>query len=129
MAFNIYYGYLGIFPIDSFLIFDSGYYVLNGFFPFKDYWTITGPLLDYFQAFLFLIFGVNWFSYVIHAALINLNLALFSYSVFVQLGLKNFYSFIYSVGVALLAYPHIGTPFIDHHSTIFSLLSIYFLHY
>ena len=125
LAFNIYYGYLGIFPIDSFLIFDSGYYVLNGFFPFKDYWTITGPLLDYFQAFLFLIFGVNWFSYVIHAALINLILALFSYSVFVQLGLKNFYSFIYSVGVALLAYPHIGTPFIAHHSTIFSLLSIY----
>ena len=125
IGFNFYYGYVGIFPIDSFLIFDSGYYVLNGFYPFKDYWTVTGPLLDYFQAFLFLIFGTNWFSYVLHASIMNLLLAIFSYFIFVQLGLKKIYSFIYSCGISLLAYPIIGTPFMDHHSAILSLIAIF----
>jgi len=122
---NLYYGYRGVFPIDSFLIFDSGYNVLNGSHPFKDYWSITGPLLDYIQAAFFFIFGVNWFSYVFHASVMNLILALFSYFLFKELGLKQIYSFFYSLGIALLAYPSIGVPFIDHHSTIFSILAIY----
>jgi len=122
---NLYYGYRGIFPIDSFLIFDSGYNVLNGSYPFKDYWSITGPLLDYIQALFFFIFGINWFSYIFHASIINLILALFSYFVFKELGFKKSNSFFYSIGIALLAYPSIGSPFIDHHSTIFSILAIY----
>ena len=125
-TFNTYYGYRGIFPIDSFLIFDGGYKVLNGNHPFKDYWSITGPLLDYFQAFFFLIFGVNWFSYVLHASTINLLLVIFSYFVFTSIGLKRWYSFIYCLGIGALAYPPVGTPFIDHHSSIFSILAIYF---
>ena len=120
LLFNLHYGYRGVFPIDSFLIFDSGYNVLNGLHPFKDYWLITGPLLDYLQAFFFLTFGVSWFSYVLHASIINLILVVFSYYVFVRLGLKRSYSFIYCIGIAVLAYPPIGTPFIDHHSAIFS---------
>ena len=50
---NQYYGYIGVFPEDSFLIFNSGYDVLNGYFPFKDYYTTTGPLLDLLQAIFF----------------------------------------------------------------------------
>ena len=123
--FTYYYGYRGIFPIDSFLIYDAGYKVLNNIHPFKDYWSITGPLLDYFQAALFFLFKVNWFSYVLHASILNLGLALFSYFIFKELGLKKSYSFIYSLGISLLAYPSIGVPFIDHHSIIFSIFSIY----
>jgi len=125
ITFNFHYGYRGVFPIDSFLIYDSGYNVLNGNYPFKDYWSITGPLLDYLQAFFFLVFGVSWFSYVLHASILNLGLALFSYFIFKELGLKKSYSFIYSLGISLLAYPVIGVPFIDHHSIIFSIFSIY----
>ena len=51
ILFNQYYGYKGIFPIDSFFPFNSGYDILNGFFPFKDYWAPTGPLLDVIQGF------------------------------------------------------------------------------
>ena len=53
ISFNQYYGYQGVIPLDSFLIFNSGYDVLNGYFPFKDYWTITGPLIDFIQALFF----------------------------------------------------------------------------
>ena len=42
---NQFYGYKGILPIDSFLVFNSGFDLMNGFYPFKDYWTIKEPLL------------------------------------------------------------------------------------
>ena len=65
---NQYYGNKGIFPIDSFHFFDSGYRILNGEVPFLDYWVVKGPLLDYLQAGFFYIFGENWQAYVFHAS-------------------------------------------------------------
>ena len=127
LLFTIYYGYRGVLPLDSFLIFDAGYKVLNNIHPFKDYWTITGPLLDYFQSALFFLFKVNWFSYVLHAALINCLLVAVSYYFFLKIGLKKNFSFIYSLSISILAYPTAGTPFMDHHAVIFSVISIYFL--
>ena len=44
VLFNQYYGYIGILPIDSFLIFNSGYDLMSGNYPFKDYWTIKNLL-------------------------------------------------------------------------------------
>ena len=69
LSINQYYGYVGILPIDSFLIFNSGYDLLNGFYPFKDYWTIKEPFIDLLQALFFKILGVSWFSYVLHASI------------------------------------------------------------
>ena len=71
ITLNQYYGYIGILPIDSFLIFNSGYDVMNGYYPFKDYWTIKEPFIDLIQAILFKLFGVSWFSYVLHASIFN----------------------------------------------------------
>ena len=127
LLFNFYYGYRGVFPIDSFLIFDAAFNITSGNHPFKDYWLITGPLLDYIQSLFFLIFGINWFSYVLHASLLNMMLALFSFYFFLNIGLKTFYAFIYSLAVAVLAYPSIGTPFIDHHAAIFGIMALYSL--
>ena len=127
LLINQYYANRGIFPIDSFLVFDAAYNVISGNHPFRDYWLITGPFLDYIQAFFFLIFGVNWFSYVLHASLLNMALTLFSFYFFLKIGVNNFYAFIYSLGVSILAYPPIGTPFIDSHSIIFCIMSLYSL--
>ena len=115
----------GAFPIDSFLIFDAAYNIISGHHPFKDYWIITGPFVDYLQSFFFSVFGVSWKSYVLHASILNLILTIFSYYTFIVLGLKKNLSFIYSIGVAILAYPSMGTPFIDHHSVIFCILSVF----
>ncbi len=127
LLINKYYANRGIFPIDSFLVFDAAYNVISGNHPFRDYWLITGPFLDYIQAFFFLIFGVNWFSYVLHASLLNMALTLFSFYFFLKIGVNNFCAFIYSLGVSILAYPPIGTPFIDSHSIIFCIMSLYSL--
>ena len=51
---NQYYGNIGIFPVDSFAHFDSGFRILLGEYPFKDYWIVSGPFVDYLQALFFL---------------------------------------------------------------------------
>ena len=129
MAFsvNYYYGSQGVFPIDTFAHFDTGYRVLNGASPIKDYWATTGLTIDYFQSIFFLIFGVNWTSYLIHSSLINASLALTIFILFKKFGLNKYFCFFYSLCFAILAYPSAGVPFPDHHSSFFSLLGIIFL--
>ena len=53
ICLNQFFANRGIFPIDSFLIFDSAYNIISGNHPFKDYWSITGPFLDYIQSLFF----------------------------------------------------------------------------
>ncbi len=124
---NQYYGNRGAFPMDSFHFFDSGYRVLNGDVPFIDFWLVKGPLLDYMQAIFFYIFGVNWQSYVLHASLMNALITISTFFVLKNFKLKTTYCFLYSLLFSILAYPSSGTPFIDHHSTFFSLLGVYSL--
>ena len=124
---NQHYGNLGIFPMDSFHFFDSGYRVLNGEVPFTDYWLVKGPLLDYIQAIFFYLFGVNWQAYVLHASVFNAIITISTFFVLKNFKLKSEYCFLYSLLLSILAYPSSGTPFIDHHSSFFSLLAIYSL--
>ena len=44
-----------------------------------------------------------------------------------NLKLNIYYSFLYSLFFSVLAYPSSGTPLVDHHSSFFSLIGIYFL--
>ena len=44
-----YFGFVNINPIDNFTIYNSGFLILKGNVPFKDYWVTTGPLLDFLQ--------------------------------------------------------------------------------
>ena len=122
---NQYYAYLGVFPIDTFLIFNSGYDLLNGILPFKDVWTIKGPFIDIIQAIFFKIFGVSWFSYSSHASLFNSIFALSTFWTLKKFELNQKYCFLYSVLASLLMYPTYGIPFSDHHVSILSLLSMY----
>ena len=125
IAINQYYGNRGVFPMDSFHFFDSGYRILNGDIPFTDYWLVKGPLLDYLQAGLFYIFGTNWQIYVLHASLFNALITIGTFLVLKNYKLDINYCFFYSILFSLLAYPSSGTPFIDHHSAFFALLGIY----
>ena len=124
ISVNQYFGNTGIFPIDSFFPFNASYEILNGVYPFKDYWTITGPFIDVVQAILFKIFGVNWTTYVLHASIINSILGLVVYYSLVNFDLPKKYSLIYSLLTVILAYPSAGTPYVDHHATILSIISI-----
>ena len=76
---NYYYGFIGIMPMDNTVLYNGGYRVLSGYIPFNDYWLVTGPLLDYLNAFFFKILGLNWKTFIIHSSVVNLLIALASY--------------------------------------------------
>ena len=116
LLINQYYGNKGIFPVDSFSHFDTGFRILLGEYPFKDYWVVSGPFVDYLQAIFFYLFGVNWQSYVLHASFLNVVLSITTFIVLRNFNLNIYYSFVYSLLFSILAYPSSGTPFVDHHS-------------
>ena len=122
---NQYYAYLGVLPVDSFSTFNSGYDILNGSIPFKDYWVLKGVVLDFIQAGFFKVFGVSWFSYALHSSIFNSIFALATFTILTILGLKKRYAFLYSIFASVLMYPTYGTPFTDHSTAIFCVLSIY----
>ena len=124
-SINQYYGNLGLCPIDSFWFFNSGYDILNGHYPFKDYWTIAGPFISYAQAFFFKIFGVSWFSYVFHASIFNFLISVTTFYTLYKFKLNINYCLFYSLLVSILAYPSAGTPFVDHHASIISIISVF----
>ncbi len=124
ILFNQYYGNLGIQPIDSFFPFNSGYDVLNGYYPFKDYWTITGPFIDIVQALFFKLFGVSWFSYVFHASIFNSIFTMFFFYSLYKFGLNFNICFLYSFFLSFLAYPSSGTPYVDHQASYLSVMAV-----
>jgi len=124
---NFYVASNGVYPVDTFIHYDNGYRILLGELPVRDYWIVHGFVIDYIQALFFKIFGNNWYAYVIHSSLFNVIITLTSYSVFRLLKIEVNLAFLVSVSVAFLAYPVSGTPFLDLHSTHFSLLAIYAL--
>ena len=126
-AANYYYGSIGVFPVDTFAFFDSANFINKGFLPIRDYWTSNGFFVDFFQSIFFRIFGTNWYSYLLHSSFLNFIFAFLTYRFFLNEGLTKNASLFYSLSVAILAYPPVGVPFPDHHSLIFSLISIYFL--
>ncbi len=125
VSINQYYGYQGLNPIDSFFSFNSGYDILNGHYPFKDYWTITGPFIAFIQAFFFKILGVSWFSYVVHASIFNFFISAATFYTLNKFKLNINYCFLYALVVSILAYPSSGTPYVDHHSSILSIISLF----
>ena len=122
---NKNYANIGVFPIDTFYHFDTGFRVLNGEYPIKDFWVVSGIFVDYLEAFFFYLFGVSWKTHVFHSSFVNGIMATATYFVLRSFKLKKNYSFLYSFFFAVLAYPPSGTPFADHHATFLSLLGIY----
>ena len=116
---NYHYGFIGMMPMDNTVLFNGGYRVFSGQVPFSDYWLVTGPLLDYLNAFFFKILGISWTTFIIHSSIFNSLIAIASYYFFKKMNLSDSFSIIYSLFISILFYPVVGTPFVDHHSIFF----------
>jgi len=124
-SINFYYGHQGLMPLDDLQNFNSGFRVLQGDFPFRDYYSVTGPFLDILQSIIYKIFGINWQSFVLHASLMN---CLYSISIFIFLQKLNFSkinSFLFSLSGGLLMYPAAGNPTVEHSSLILSVMGTF----
>ena len=122
--FNFWVSNLGVFPIDTFIHYESAYKILNGEKTVKDFWIIHGITLDYIQSIFFYFFGVNWVSYISHSSFINAIVSIMFLKLTKELNLNlHYYSIILTLSFLTLAYPVSGVPFIDHHATFLCLIS------
>jgi len=124
---NYWTGSRGVFSIDTFVHFDSAVRILKHELPIRDFWIVHGLFVDYIQAFLFKIFGINWKAYIIHGSIFNLVITIFSFKVFREFKIEKLHAFLLSISISILAYPVSGTPFLDLHSAFFSLISMYLI--
>ncbi|MDC0059566.1 hypothetical protein OAJ18_00945 [Pelagibacteraceae bacterium] len=125
ISINNFYGNIGVFPMDTLAFFDTAYSILLNKHPFKDIWIFSGPFVDYIQAVFFKIFGLSWFSYVLHASVFNLIITTTVFFALNKNGLNIYLSFLYALSVATLCYPVAGTPFAYQHAFVLSLISIF----
>ena len=112
--------------MDTFVLYNGGFKVLNNLVPFKDYWLVTGPLMDYLNALIFKINGVSWRSYIIHSSFLNGIVSIILFHVLKEFNLKKIFCFFYSLMFSVLMYPSAGVPFVDHHATILVIISFCF---
>ena len=117
--FNFFIASRGVFPVDTFIHYDSGFRILLGELPVRDFWIVHGFVIDFIQALFFYIFGNNWYAYAIHSSIFNSVIVTFTYYIFHYLNVGSFYPFILSICLGFLAYPVSGTPFLDLHSSFF----------
>ena len=122
---NWFSGNIGVMPIDTFGFLDSGYSILQGHLPIRDFWIFTGLLVDYMEAIFLFIFGNNWNSHLAHSSFMNIIATTGVYLFLKELNLKSNLIFFYTICFATLCYPVTGTPFAYVHAYIFSLLAIF----
>ena len=120
---NYYYSSLGVFPIDTFFHYDSAARILSGELPIKDFWIVSGFIIDLIQSVFFKIFGINWQAYIFHSSISNFLISLIIYYYFQNLKISKFSSLIFTLSFSTLAYTISGTPFVDHHAIFFLLAS------
>jgi len=124
---NHWTGSRGLFPIDTFVHFDSASRILKNEMPIRDFWVVHGIFVDFIQAFLFKIFGINWQSYIMHGSIINSIITVCTFKIFTDFKIDKMYAFILSICFSVLAYPVSGTPFLDLHSAYLSLIAFYLI--
>ena len=120
-------GNIGVMPIDSFGFLDTGYSILKGHLPIRDFWIFTGLMVDYMEAAFIYIFGNNWNSHLAHSSFMNIVGTTGLYFFLKEYDLKISYIVFYCLSFATLCYPLSGTPFAYIHAYIFSLIAIFTL--
>lgn len=124
-SLNAYYSNFGVFPIDTFLHYDSGYKFLNGEIPVRDFWIVHGLTIDLIQGFFFYFFGINWISYILHSSIFNGFIAVFFFNFLKLYKVENNKALIITLTFLTITYSISGTPFLDLHSTFFSLFAFF----
>lgn len=115
-------GERGFFAFDQSIVFDGGYRILSGQVPYKDFLAPYGVVLFYIQAIVFKNIGVNYFSYIFTAAMMNI-----LFTLFVILVIRFLFSgqriLAYLAGFlsAIWFYPPFGTPWAEQAAFLFSL--------
>jgi hypothetical protein len=123
-AVSLYFGRLGFMPLDHGIAFDGGWRVLCGQVPFRDFAAPNCIPVFVAQAAFFGLFGVSWFVYCLHAALVNGLFCLTIYAILRRLNASGPVAFGYGLLSGLALYPLIGSPFMEQHAFFLTAVAI-----
>ncbi len=121
---GLHYARLGFHPLDGSIVFDGGWRILSGQVPLRDFDTPDSIVPSLLQAVAFRAFGVSWFVYCAHAAVIN---GLFCVVVFLllrALAAGSALATSYALLSGLVLYPPFGVPFAEQHAFFFTALGL-----
>lgn len=113
------YGRRGLMPLDQSIVFDGGWRLLSGQVPFRDFGTPTGLVPIAMQALTFALLGVDWSSYLLHAAVVNGAFGAVVYTLLRVVRVDPILSGAGAAGSVWLLYPPIGVPFAEQHAFFF----------
>ena len=117
----LFYSRFGLMALDQSIVFDGGWRILSGQRPFVDFVTPVGITPSLMQAGFFGLFGVSWFAYALHAAVVNALFAAVAFAVMRDLGAGFWPAWFVGLSSAVTFYPPVAVPYLDQHSFFFSL--------
>lgn len=121
MALCLHYGRVGFMPLDQSIVWDGGYRLLTGQVPFRDFTTPAGLVPMAMQAAWFRLFGIDWFAYCLHAAILNGLFCVLAFRLLRGFGLAGAPAGLYALASGVVFYPPFGVPYMDQHAFFFSL--------
>ena len=122
---TLYAGERGFFPFDQSIVFDGGYRVYRGQIPFKDFVIPFGPVAFWLQGLVFRLGGVDYGSYLLHAALINVLAAILSWLILKTLFRRTIWlPFVGGLLTGVWFYPPNGTPWPEQTAFFFCLSAL-----
>lgn len=124
LAVGLHFARMGYMPLDQSICFDGGWRILCGQVPMRDYVAPNGFPVHALQALFFAVFGVSWFAYCLHAALINGLAVLLVDRLLTLLGLEHMWSSVFALCTAFVFTPPFGVPYMDTHAFFFSLAAL-----
>ena len=122
-VFCLYYGRMGFAPFEQSIVFDGGWRILSGQIPFRDFVTPTAIPPIVMQAVFFKFFGVTWFAYCLHAALMNGAFVVLAYLFLKEFQCSSWLSVFYAGVSSGIYYTPIGVPYIQQHGFFFLLFA------
>ena len=124
LALGLHFARMGYMPLDQSICFDGGWRWLSGELPFADYVAPNGFPVHALQAAFFALFGVDWFAYCLHAAVVNGLAVVLVDRLLVRLGLARAAASVFAACTAIAFYPPFGVPYMDQHAFFFSLVAL-----
>ena len=123
-ALCLHYGRVGLMPLDQSIVFDGGWRLLNGQIPYRDFTTPAGLVPIALQAVFFRCFGVSWFAYCLHAAVMNGLFCVLAFRLLARLDAGMPAAAFYALLSGVVFYPPFGVPYMDQHAFFFSLATV-----
>lgn len=119
-------GSRGFFPLDQSIVYDGAWRIIQGQIPFKDFIAPIGPVVFWWQALLFCLFGASYASYLLGAAVLNSAAAVMSFLLVRKFSPNSLVApFCSGLLSAVWFYPQIGTTYPDQ-TAMFLCLSAFF---